>query len=131
MYTAINITNTGAGFYVTGGAGHILNNSILETTSEGRIPQLLCLSGSNTSAVGQWVGPDGRILTTIQSDPFDVIFGDNSNPGQLIIETPVTNPPITTTYEGVYTCIIPDEGDDTEYLHVGIYLSGSSGEYIN
>ena len=120
----------GAGFYVVGGVDRILNNSILETTSEGRIPQLLCLSGSSGSAVGQWIGPDGTVLTTTQSDPFDVIFGDNNNPGQMIVETPITNPSIVATHEGVYTCMIPNENDEIEYLRVGIYLSGSSGEYI-
>ena len=129
MNIITNAINIGAGFYVTGGVGRILNNSILETTSDGRIPRVLCLSGSSMSAVGQWIGPGGRILTAIQSDPFDVILGDNSNPGQLIIETPITNPSITTIHEGVYTCVIPDETDEAEYLRVGIYLSGSSGEY--
>ena len=111
--------------YVTEGVGRIRNNSIIETTSEGRFPQLLCLSGSNVSAVGQWIGPDDTILTTIQNDPFDVIVGDSSSPGELIIETPVANPPITTAHEGVYTCLIPNENDENEYLRIGIYLSGS------
>ena len=121
----------GAGFYIGGGVGRIVNNSILESSSDGRIPQLLCLSGSSGSAVGQWIGPDGTILTTIQSDPFDVIFGDNNNPGQMIVETPITNPSIMATHEGVYTCMIPNESDDIEYLRIGIYLSGSSGECIS
>ena len=127
----INTVCIGAGFYVGGGVGCIVNNSILEPSSDGWIPQLLCLSGSSGSAVGQWIGPDGTILTTIQSDPFDVIFGDNNNPGQMTIETPITNPSIMATHEGVYTCMIPNESDDVEYLRVGIYLSGSSGECIN
>ena len=122
---------TGAGFYVGGGVGRIFNNSILETSSDGRIPQLLCLSGSSGYAVGQWIAPDGTILTTIQNDPFDVIFGDNNNPGQMMIETSITNPSIMATHEGVYTCMIPNENDDIEYLRIGIYLSGSSGECIN
>ena len=120
----------GAGFYVGGGVGHIVNNSILEASSDGRIPQLLCLSGSSGSAVGQWIGPDETILTTIQSDPFDVIFGDNNNPGQMTVETPITNPSIMAGHEGVYTCMIPNESDDYEYLRIGIYLRGSSGEGI-
>ena len=112
---------------MTGGVGRILNNSILEATPGGRIPGLLCLSGSDASAVGQWIGPSGRVLTTVQNDPFDVIVGDSGSPGELRIETPGTNPPITAIYEGVYTCEIPDDADATEDLHVGIYLSGSSG----
>lgn len=113
---------------MTGGVGHILNNSILETSSDGRIPRLLCLSGSNMSAVGQWIGPDQTVLTATPNDPFDVIISDNSNPGELIVETPVTNPAIAAVHEGVYTCMIPDETDESQYLHVGIYRDGSSGE---
>ena len=112
---------------MAGGVGRVLNNSILETSLEGRIPQLLCLSGSDASAVGQWIGPDGRVLTTVQNDPFDVVIGDSESPGELRIETPSTNPPIMSTHEGVYTCVIPDDTEETEYLHVGIYLIGSSG----
>ena len=117
-------TNTGAGLYVNG-IGNVLNNSILDINSGGRIPQLLCLSGSNMSVVGEWVGPDGTNLVAVQNDPFNIIFGESSNPGQFMVETPVTNPPITATHEGVYTCIIPDENDVSQYLHIGIYLTTS------
>lgn len=118
----------GAGLYVTGSVGQIFNNSVLETSSDGRIPRLLCLSGSDISAVGQWIGPDQSVLTATPNDPFDVIIGDNSNPGELIVETPVANPAIAAVHEGVYTCMIPDETNETQYLRVGIYLDGSSGE---
>lgn len=77
------------------------------------------------SVAGDWMSPGGRSLAAVQNDPFDVIFGGNNNPGQLQIETPATNPPITGVHEGVYTCTIPDESDETEYLHIGIYLTAS------
>ena len=83
------------------------------------------------STVGDWISPDGRSLITIQSDPFDVIFGDDSNPGQLVIETPHGNPSITTAHEGVYSCAIPNSSGETEYVYVGIYVSGSSGQYVH
>ena len=81
------------------------------------------------SSVGDWIGPDGGSLITMKNDPFDVIFGDDSNPGQLVIETPLGNPAITAAHEGVYTCTIPNNSHKTEYLHVGIYLPGSAGQY--
>ena len=80
------------------------------------------------SSVGDWISPEGISLITTQNDPFDVIFGDDSNPGQVMIETPLGNPSITTADEGVYTCAIPNNSGEIEYLHVGIYLLGSSGE---
>ena len=101
----------------------IPNNSLLEVTSRGQISQLYCLSGSNMSSIGEWISPDGTNLVAVQNDPFDIIFGDNNNPGQLLIQTPTTNPPITTNHEGVYTCVIPNESDENEYLHIGIYLT--------
>ncbi len=107
------------------GLGNIQNNSILETNSDGRLSQLLCLSGSNLTVVGEWISPEGVDLAAVQNDPFDVIFGDSNSPGQLLVETPATNPPIMTSHEGVYTCIIPDEEDENQYLHVGIYTSSS------
>ena len=95
------------------------------TTSGGRIPSLYCLSGSNMSLVGEWISPGGRNLAADQSDPYDVTFGSSNSPGQLQIETPGRNPPITVAHEGVYTCRIPDEYGQREYLHIGIYLSAS------
>ena len=91
--------------------------------SGGQIPQLLCLSGSNMSTVGDWLSPQERSLVSVLNDPFDVAFGDGGNPGQVLIETPTSNPPIATSHEGVYTCVIPDESGDSQYLHVGLYLS--------
>lgn len=80
------------------------------------------------SSVGDWISPDQRSLITTQNDPFDVIFGDDSNPGQLVIETSLGNPSITIAHEGVYTCAIPNSSGGTEYLYVGIYLPGSAGQ---
>lgn len=62
---------------------------------------------------------------TVPNDPFDVIFESSNDPGLFFIETPLSNPPITSTHEGVYTCVMPDEYDEDQYLHIGIYLSAS------
>lgn len=97
---------------------------MLETGSNGRIPPLYCFSGSNFSVAGDWISPDGRSLLTVPNDPFSVILGSSNDPGVLLIETPVSNPPIKSTHEGVYTCVMPDDIED-HYLHIGIYLSAS------
>ena len=115
---------SGVGFYVNG-VGSLGNNSILEANIDGRISQLLCLSGSNLSTVGDWIAPDGSNLDAVLNDPFDVSFGGGSNPGELWISTPTINPQLTVAHEGVYTCSIPDEYDEEQYLRVGIYLSAS------
>ena len=110
------------------GIGYLYNNSILEANSHGRISQLLCLSGSNVTNVGCWIGPNGTNLNGVADDPFDVVHGDGSTPGELHISTPNNNPPLDSTHKGVYTCSIPDESGVDQHLHVGIYFN--PGELI-
>lgn len=131
MHTSIllykNLRNkniVGVGLFMIG-IGVIPNNSILLTNSGGHISQLFCLSGSNRTTVGNWISPEGRILDAVQNDPFDIIFGSGNIPGQLVVETPLSNPPLTTTHEGVYTCVMPNEDGEIEYLRIGIYLNAS------
>lgn len=80
------------------------------------------------STVGDWIDPEGSNLDAVQNDPFDVIFGGNSNPGQLLVETPFTNPPLTATHEGVYTCVMPNEEGELEHQYIGLYLN--AGEFM-
>lgn len=75
------------------------------------------------SVVGDWISPEGRNLVTVPNDPFDVFFESANDPGQFLIETPLSNPPIASADEGVYTCIMPDEYDKDQSLYIGIYLS--------
>ena len=77
------------------------------------------------STVGEWISPQGTDLTAVLNDPFDVLFGA---PGQLLVETPLTNPPIGSVHEGVYACVIPDEAGLSQRLHIGIYFS--AGKFI-
>ena len=119
-----NYNVTGVGLFMSG-IGKIPNNSILVTHSGGRISQLFCLSGSNMSTVGNWISPEGRILDAVRNDPFDVIFGGSNIPGLLLVNTPLSNPPLSITHEGVYTCGMPNEDGDIEYLYIGIYLNPS------
>ena len=86
------------------------------------------MSGSRSAAVGQWIAPDGTDLTTVQNDSFEVVFGDSNNPGQLMVEAPLSSPPVTAIHEGVYTCAIPDETGEINYVFIGIYLEGFSGK---
>ena len=87
----------------------------------------MCLSGSTIPSVGQWLSPSGTDLSSVVDDAFEVTVGDSYSPGSIVIMSPVGNPPLATTDEGVYTCVIPDETGRDNYLYVGIYLSGFSG----
>lgn len=125
-----SISGVGAGLFVNG-IGTMYNNSILEVSSEGRIPQLYCLSGFNATVEGDWISPGGTDLVAVVNDPFDVIIEGSEDPGQLLIETQLSNPHITSEDEGVYTCVIPNEDGDSEYLHIGLYHSASKSAELH
>ena len=74
--------------------------------------------------VGRWLNPQSFDLSVITGDPFEITIGSDSNPGSVVIETPEMNLSLSQSYEGIYTCIIPDETEETRYLHIGIYLNG-------
>ena len=130
MSSPNTIYNSGAGLYVSDGIGQIFNNSILHATISGRIRQILCISGSRETDVGQWIGLDGTDLTTNTTDPFEISFGNSQTPGYLEISTPSSNVPLSSIHQGVYTCVIPDETGETRFLHIGLYLTGFAGMYF-
>ena len=70
--------------------------------------------------MGAWIAPDGEDITFRNDDVFDIVVGDASDPGYLSVQLP-TGVSLSETDWGVYTCIIPDEADNLQYLHLGIY----------
>ena len=102
-------------------SGPIPNNSIIVTDNFGQMPRLQCISGSKSPNVGQWIAPSGQDATYRTSDPFDVVMGDENDPGYLDISL---HPGqfITFNDQGVYTCHIPDETGVVCSVFVGIYL---------
>ena len=73
--------------------------------------------------VGSWIAPSGQDITNSNIDPFDVIVGDVSNPGYLSI-LQASGHSLTTSFQGIYTCILPDENGVERQIHVGIYPRG-------
>ena len=100
--------------------GTLQNNTFITTDSSGMIGVLQCISGSLQPNVGRWISPSGQDITTSIIDPFEVQVGDQSSPGSLNIRQ-ASGHSITTSFQGVYTCIIPNERGMEEYLHIGIY----------
>ena len=107
--------------------GTFPDNSIIVADNFGQIPQMQCISGSNTPNVGQWVAPNGQDLTNMASDKFDVTVGGSDDPGYVEIAVS-SSQVLTLTDQGVYTCSIPDETGVNIPLHVGIYLEAYIGE---
>ena len=108
--------------------GIIPNNDLIVTNNFGQLPSLQCISGSQLASVGQWITPSGQDATYQTSDPFDVIVGDESDPGFLEISLH-SGRFITYQDQGVYTCRIPDETGAMVLLHVGLYLPALVGEF--
>lgn len=106
-----------------GGVGQVSNSSIVLVISDF---VLLCLSGTSIPDVGHWINPNGTDITHDVNGQFDVIVGDNSNPGSLEVQIPSESDQID---EGVFTCAIPDDTGEIQYLYVGIYQYTVVGKY--
>jgi len=108
--------------------GVLQNNTFITTDSSGTIGVLRCISGSLQPNVGRWISPSGQDITTSIIDPFEVQAGDQNSPGSLIIRQ-ASGHSITTSFQGVYTCIIPNERGVEKYLHIGIYSHSFNSKY--
>lgn len=109
------------------GEGLLENNTIVTANSDQTISDFHCSSGSVMPNVGRWIAPNGNDLTNSTVDPFNVIQGNEHDPGSLIIQQ-ASGHIVTQSFQGVYTCILPDESAVQNYLHVGIYRNGFSCE---
>ena len=83
------------------------------------IDALWCQTASNDSHVGMWFFPNGSLVATV--DTF-------ANPGtepvfsiRSIGQIALARDDSLNGYEGLYTCIIPDESGINQTLVVGIY----------
>ena len=106
------------------------NNSLILATSTGRVEQVQCVSGSTTPNVGAWIAPNGMDITFKNDDVFDIVVGDASDPGYLSVQLP-NGVSLSETDWGVYTCIIPDEAENLQYLHLGIYPQDFTSKALN
>ena len=70
--------------------------------------------------VGSWIAPSGDNITYSNIDPFDVTVGSTNNPGYLSIQQ-ASGHSLTVSFQGIYTCILPDENGVERSFLVGIY----------
>ena len=117
----------GAGIYVTEGHKSLPNNGVIvANNSTNRISEFRCLSGSKHSSVGHLIGVNGTDIIHDLSDPFLITRGRSKiNPGMIRVRS--TNR-LTSDYEGVYTCRIPNENGQNEEVNVGLYQQSTAGE---
>ena len=119
--------HAGAGFW---GTSNILRNmSALQADATGDIGTIYCHSSSSDSNVGRWISPQGVDITNNFLDPFSIQFRSGSdilsyNTFQLLDST---QQPFTSAYDGVYSCVVPDDQGIMQTLHIGIYSNQYSG----
>ena len=82
---------------------------------------LWCQSANNSSDIGLWYYPNGTQLPF-----FNGSFGDNSAPRPLFSkrfsgQIALARRDGISGYEGLYTCVMPDENGVNQTLVVGVY----------
>ena len=109
------------------GVGLLENNTLVTADTGQTLSDLHCSSGSTMPNAGRWIAPNGNDLTNSTVDPFNVIQGDERDPGSLIIQQ-APGHIITNSFQGVYTCILPDDNGVQSYIYIGIYRNGFNCE---
>ena len=120
----------GAGFWGT--SNLLYNMSAFQASANGDIGTIYCHSSSNNLNVGQWISPEGVDITSNHLDPFSIQFRSGSgyhsyNTFQLLDRLAQ---PFTTSYDGVYSCIVPDDQGIMQTLHIGIYSNEYSSKHL-
>lgn len=110
------------------GVGLLENNTLVIADTDQTLSDFHCSSGSTISNTGRWIAPNGNDLTDSAIDPFNVIQGGERDPGSLIIQQ-APGHIITNSFQGVYTCVLPDDNGVQNYIHVGIYRNGFNCEF--
>ena len=80
--------------------------------------------------MGRWIAPHGQDITHNTTDIFDVSVGGQNNPGNINISLEAGQS-LGSSHQGVYTCIIPDEGGVERIFYVGIYPANFSCKFCN
>ena len=109
----------------------LYNLSAFQASTDGDIRVIYCHSSSTNSNVGRWISPQGQDITTNFLDPFSIQF--SSGPGYYSYNTfqllDRSVQPFTSAYDGVYSCIVPDDQGVMQTLHIGIYSYQYSSKY--
>ncbi len=105
------------------------NNTFITVDSSGMIDDLDCSSDSRAPNVGRWIAPGSVDYTNSTTDPFDVIVGDQQDPGSLVVQQR-NGHSLTRSFLGIYTCIIPRANRMLAYFHIGIYQNGFNSESV-
>ena len=112
----------GVGLYHSS-SGLLSNNSVV-TASNGYLQgSFFCVSGRRQAGIGRWIAPNGDDYTLPGTHAFNVSIGGQDNPG--VVKISVTGSEgrfLAGQWNGVYSCVIPDETGTEKIIYLGIYL---------
>ena len=102
----------------------VQNNSVISGNSLAYRHGLACYTSvDDTNTVGEWIFPDGREVSAETIDSQQVLFAHRQL-GRVTLQIK-TGQQFTRQFEGVYTCLIPDETGTTRTLLAGIYSAST------
>ena len=103
--------------------GLLSNNSVVIARNGFLQGSFFCLSGMAEGGIGHWIAPNGDDFTHSETHAFEVTVGGDSNPG--IVKISLSGPDSRFPaghWDGVYSCVIPDESGTTQIIYLGVYL---------
>ena len=103
-----------------------MNNSLIKADSNQHL-EFTCMSGLKQGGIGHLIGRDGQDITYKYGDPFYVSIGGTENPGWVQVSSSNT---LYASYQGVYTCRIPDEAGSLVDINVGLYCYEFNSELL-
>ena len=103
-------------------AGQFYN---IDKNGDGVNDALWCQSANNSSDIGLWYYPNGTQVPLFTGE-----FDDHNTPTPLFSkrfsgQIALARRAAISGYEGLYTCIIPDENGVNQTLVVGVYRTGT------
>ena len=112
----------GVGLYHSS-SGLLSNNSVV-TASNGFLQgSFFCVSGRRQAGIGRWIAPNGDDYTLPGIHAFNVSVGGQDNPGVVEISVSGSERRFPAgQWNGVYSCVIPDETGTEKIIYLGIYL---------
>ena len=100
--------------------GLLTNNSVIRADNGFLRGSIFCLSGRREAGIGQWIAPNGNDYTIPGTHAFEVSV---DNPGVVEISVSGSDDRFPAgQWDGIYSCVIPDETGTEQRIYLGIYL---------
>lgn len=116
------VFNAGVSLYHSS-IGPLANNSVIRADNGFLRGSIFCLSGRMAAQIGRWIAPGGDDYTLTGTHPFEVSVGGQNNLGVVQISVSGSDNRFPAGHwDGVYSCVIPDETGTEQRIYLGIYI---------